>query len=789
MKRLLISTEQPEEKRIILLEDGLVTEYETELEGQVPKKGNIYKATVERVEPGLEAAFVDLPDDRNGFLAFKDISPDYLKEAPAGTPTAQRISKGDPLLVQIVKEKRDDKGAVLTTDISLPGCYLVLMPGQAKKNQVSRQADRETRQEMKDMLSQLSQGKDFGLVLRTSGLQCELEDLRWDLDSHLLKLWELIRVAYEKQPGNALIYSEHNLPMKIARDYFRRDVDEVICDTPSVYRELSGLISVTMPDMASRIRPHEENEPMVKLAVEEQIRAIHSRTLSLPSGGKIVFDTTEALVAVDVNSSRATKGAGIEETALQTNLEAATEIARQLRLRDLSGLVVVDFIDMEPRKAREQVQQQFRRELKRDRARTHTTDISSLGLMELSRQRIRTSLEANYSTECPHCNGSGKQRTVRSAALDIARLMRESSVQPDTAMVLVHAPLEVATYLLNEKRIEIRRMEDAYGVTIIILPDEKATGSNYKVTPLSKSRKRDAALLHKLSFEMDERRQNEKVEEYARNTPEEAPQARPLVKNVVPEGRPKTQEDHPEEKGILGKVIDMLFGSGTAKAPASPAPSRGGAEPGGGRKPDAKQGDAPSGGGRRRSRGGRSSSRKKQERREDAQKDAEEANRRQQADAKPKKGASENGGSRAQGRRGGKPRQEAQVAKQQQETQSPQQQRPTDARQPAKADPAPGEKESGSCAPSAPDAGKATADRPSAPEAKPPDDAQAKPDRHRSPQAPTQPDPKPQAPEIRIDAAPASSHSPKETPEPQRTPPAPPMSGAVQVETTRPPQE
>ena len=616
MKQLLINTELSEEKRIILLEDGLVVGYETELEGQTVHKGNIYKATVESVEPGLEAAFVKLPDDRNGFLPFRDIAPSCLKPAEGDAPIADRLSVGDSLLVQIAKEKRDNKGAVLTTFINLQGSYLILMPDQSNRNQVSRSAGREVREELQGMLEELTKGKDFALLLRTAGIECGIEDLRWDLEGHLLKLWALIRSAYEQQEGNALLYTEHNMPMKIVRDYFRKSIDQIVCDTASMYSELRALFEQVQPEYADRIHMHDSDTPLVGLKVEQQLRAVYSRAVSLPSGGQIVFDSTEALVAIDVNSSKGTKWSGIEETALQTNLQAAGEIARQLRLRDLSGLIVIDFIDMDNRESREQVQQRLSKEFRKDRARIRTTDISSLGLLELSRQRLRPSLDAYHSRLCLQCNGTGKVRSVRSAALDILRLIRESSMLPETAAILVHAPLDVSTYLLNEKRIEIRKLEDLYQTSVIILPDDKSTVSNYRVSQLSHGRKRDVTLLQKLSYKMAEE-EDEKIQNYLAHTPDSAPPARPVVDNKMLPERREDQERKPDknEKGVFGKVLDLLFGppfgkeEGLARDGKKAEPAKDG------RKSDPTPLPA---GGKRRSRGGRKASGKnKQERRDD----------------------------------------------------------------------------------------------------------------------------------------------------------------------------
>ncbi len=563
MKRILLNTEQSEEKRIIVVEDGLVTEYETELGGNIPHKGNIYKATVERIEPSLEAAFIDLPDDRNGFLPFKEIAPEYLKPENGKQSVGDRLAAGDSILVQIVKERRDNKGAVLTTYINLQGCYLVLMPNQKNGNQISKMADREVRSELQGMLGELTAGRDISLLLRTVGLDCDLEDLKWDLDSYLLKLWTLIKSTYEKQKGNVLIYSEHNLIMKTRSEYFRKDVDELLCDTASTYNEMKALFDLMMPEYTERIKMHELDTPMVSKEIEQQIRAVHSRTIALPSGGQIAFDSTEALVAIDVNSSRSTKGANIEETALQTNLEAANEVARQLKLRDLSGLVVVDFIDMDTRGSREKVQQAFRRELKKDRARVRTTDISGLGLMELSRQRIRPALDATYRTSCPHCAGTGNVPTVQSAALELLRQIREKCTHQDSGAIIANCSLDLATYMLNEKRIEIRRIEDMYYVSVIVLPNDKLPLSNYQVEALNKTRKRDAEILKKLSYEIQQDPQEKVLQDYLANSPETPPPARPIIEKVVPEKPVAEQQksDGKNSEGILKRIFDLFESS------------------------------------------------------------------------------------------------------------------------------------------------------------------------------------------------------------------------------------
>lgn len=664
MKSLLINTELPEERRIILVEDGLVTDYETELEGQVSQKGNIYRATIERVETSLEAAFVDLPGDRNGFLPFREIAPEYLRPADGDKPVGERIAAGDKLLVQVTKEKRDNKGAALTTHISLAGCYLVLRPTLKGKTQITRNIAHEDRGDTQAMLNGIIGDRDMSVILRTAGLDCTPEDLRWDFEGYLLKLWGLIRDAYAQQSRNTLIYAENNLLQKAIREYLRADVDEVVCDTPSVHAELKGLVELMMPEFADRVRFHEGPSPLVRLGTERQIRAVHSRMVGLPSGGKIVFDSTEALVAIDVNSAQSTKESGIEETARKTNIEAATEIARQLKLRDLGGLIIVDFIDMDSKPARDQVEQHFRRELKRDRARIRVVGISELGLLQLSRQRIRQSVDLSYQTQCTRCHGTGRIQTVQATSIEIIRAVRESALSPDTDALVVTCPVDVQTNLLNEKRIELRRLEDLHNVSITVVPDLNLQTPNHHIKTLSREKKRDAHLFGKLSYQMNDRQKDEPLHDYLDNLPQVVPSARPVVEQVTPgkrdaaNGGPRPGPDSPKEKGLLGKIVGMLFGPPQPAAGAS-RPAGGAARSGQGTEPQEQKSKKRSSRSRRRGSG-----RKRQEEGDgpDAEAPAggtppekqaapgrEDAKAKGQEDAKPKSRRSRRGGRKSSG--------------------------------------------------------------------------------------------------------------------------------------------
>ena len=486
MKRMLINATQPEERRLAIVDGQKLLDFETEIEGREQRKGNIYKAVVTRVEPSLEACFVDYGEDRHGFLPFKEISRQYFKEGVSvkDAKIQDVISNGQELLVQVEKEERGNKGAALTTFVSLAGRYLVLMPNNPRGGGVSRRIEGEQREELKENLDQLEYPKGMSLIARTAGIGRSAAELQWDLN-YMLKLWDAIDTASKAGKGAFLIYQESSLVIRAIRDYFTADIGEILIDTDDIYDQAQQFMNHVMPESANRVKRYRDDAPLFsRFQIEHQIETAFSRTVNLPSGGAIVIDHTEALVAVDVNSARATRGGDIEETATRTNLEAADEIARQMRLRDLGGLIVMDFIDMEDSKNRREVEQRLRDALRTDRARVQFSSISKFGLLEMSRQRLRPALSEGSHITCPRCNGTGHIRDTESSALQILRIIQEESMKDNTAAVHVQVPVEVTSFLLNEKRTEITKIELKQRVTVLLVPNKHIETPNYKLERL-----------------------------------------------------------------------------------------------------------------------------------------------------------------------------------------------------------------------------------------------------------------------------------------------------------------
>jgi len=486
MKRMLINATQPEERRLAIVDGQKLLDFETEIEGREQRKGNIYKAVITRVEPSLEACFVDYGEDRHGFLPFKEISRNYFREGTEvkNAKIADAVKEGQELLVQVEKEERGNKGAALTTFVSLAGRYLVLMPNNPRGGGVSRRIEGEEREELKDAMDQLDYPKGMSLIARTAGIGRSAAELQWDLN-YMLKLWDAIDGAAKAGKGAFLIYQESSLVIRAIRDYFTADIGEILIDTDDIYDQAKQFMNHVMPETASRVKRYRDDAPLFsRFQIEHQIETAFSRTVNLPSGGAIVIDHTEALVSVDVNSARATRGTDIEETATRTNLEAADEIARQMRLRDLGGLIVVDFIDMDESKNRREVEQRLRDALRNDRARVQFSSISKFGLLELSRQRLRPALSEGNHITCPRCNGTGHIRDTESSALQILRMVQEEAMKDNTAAVHVQVPVEVTSFLLNEKRTEITKIELKQRVTILLVPNKHLETPNYKLERL-----------------------------------------------------------------------------------------------------------------------------------------------------------------------------------------------------------------------------------------------------------------------------------------------------------------
>ncbi|MBB3101873.1 ribonuclease E [Azomonas macrocytogenes] len=485
MKRMLINATQPEELRVALVDGQRLFDLDIESGSREQKKANIYKGRITRIEPSLEAAFVDFGAERHGFLPLKEISREYFKKAPEGRINIKEVlSEGQEIIVQVEKEERGNKGAALTSFISLAGRYLVLMPNNPRAGGISRRIEGEERNELREALNGLDVPTDMGLIVRTAGLGRSGEELQWDLD-YLLQLWNAIKEASAERSAPFLIYQESNVIIRAIRDYLRQDIGEVLIDSVEAQEEALSFIRQVMPQYASKIRLYEDSVPLFnRFQIESQIETAFQREVKLPSGGSIVIDPTEALVSIDINSARATKGGDIEETALQTNLEAAEEIARQLRLRDIGGLIVIDFIDMTPVKNQRAVEEKVREALEADRARVQVGRISRFGLLEMSRQRLRPSLGESSGIVCPRCRGQGIIRDVESLSLAILRLIEEEALKDRTAEVRARVPFQVAAFLLNEKRNAITKIELRTRVRIFILPDDHLETPHFEVQRL-----------------------------------------------------------------------------------------------------------------------------------------------------------------------------------------------------------------------------------------------------------------------------------------------------------------
>ncbi len=572
MKRMLINATQPEERRLAIVDGQKLLDFETEIEGREQRKGNIYKALITRVEPSLEACFVDYGEDRHGFLPFKEISKNYFREgADVKNARIQDVVKeGDNLLVQVEKEERGNKGAALTTFVSLAGRYLVLMPNNPRGGGVSRRIEGEQREELKENLDQLEYPKGMSLIARTAGIGRSAEELQWDLN-YMLKLWDAIDGASKAGKGAFLIYQESSLVIRAIRDYFTADIGEILIDTDDIFEQAQQFMNHVMPETANRVKRYRDDAALFsRFQIEHQIETAFSRTVNLPSGGAIVIDHTEALVSVDVNSARATRGSDIEETATRTNLEAADEVARQMRLRDLGGLIVVDFIDMEESKNRREVENRLRDGLRSDRARVQFSSISKFGLLELSRQRLRPALSEGNHITCPRCNGTGHIRDTESSALQILRIIQEEALKENTAAVHVQVPVEVTSFLLNEKRSEITKIELKQRVTVLLVPNKHLETPNYKLERLRHDDPRLESL--QASYTMIE----EPDDEVGITRREKAkPKQEPVIKGVLPD-QPAPPAPAPAPLPVPAPVaVAAPVPAPRAPAPA-PAPAGGG---------------------------------------------------------------------------------------------------------------------------------------------------------------------------------------------------------------------
>lgn len=482
MKRMLFNATQAEELRVAIVDGQNLLDLDIETLGKEQRKGNIYKGIITRIEPSLEACFVDYGTDRHGFLPFKEVSRSYFQDYEGGRARIQDVLKeGMEVIVQVEKDERGNKGAALTTFISLAGRYLVLMPNNPRGGGVSRRIEGEERQELKAAMAQLDIPNGMSIIARTAGIGRSAEELEWDLN-YLKQLWQAIEEAGKAHHDPYLLFMESSLLIRAIRDYFRPDIGEILVDNQEVYDQVAEFMSYVMPGNIGRLKLYEDHTPLFsRFQIEHQIESAFSRSVSLPSGGAIVIDHTEALVSIDVNSARATRGADIEDTAFKTNMEAAEEVARQMRLRDLGGLVVIDFIDMENPKHQRDVENVLRDALKKDRARVQMGKLSRFGLLELSRQRLKPALGESSHVACPRCAGTGVIRGIESTALHVLRIIQEEAMKDNTGEVHAQVPVDVATFLLNEKRAELFAMEERLDVNVVLIPNIHLENPHYEI--------------------------------------------------------------------------------------------------------------------------------------------------------------------------------------------------------------------------------------------------------------------------------------------------------------------
>jgi len=561
MKRMLFNATQTEELRVAIVDGQKLIDLDIETAGKEQRKSNIYKGVITRIEPSLEAAFVDYGNERHGFLPFKEVSRAFFQNPdadPARVTIKEALREGQELIVQVDKDERGNKGAALTTFISLAGRYIVLMPNNPRGGGVSRRVEGEDRNELRDTINQLEVPNGMSIIARTAGIGRSVEELNWDL-SYLMQLWTAIETAAKQQGGAYLIYQEGSLVIRAIRDYFHQEIGEILIDTEAIYEQARQFMGHVMPANVNRVKLYKDDVPLFsRFQIEHQIETAYSRQVPLPSGGAVVIDHTEAMVTIDVNSARATRGADIEETATRTNLEAADEIARQLRLRDLGGLVVIDFIDMEAARNQRDVENRLRDALRYDRARVQTGKISRFGLLELSRQRLQTSLGETSHIACPRCHGTGHIRSIESSALHILRILQEEAMKDGTAAVHAQVPIDVATYLLNEKRNEFHSIETRLKVNVLLIPNTSLETPNYTVTRLKHDElnQNDITLP---SYKMADIPAEAAAPSSAVQKPEaQRPQA--AVQGITPtQPAPiAAPRDVPKEPSILEKIIGWL---------------------------------------------------------------------------------------------------------------------------------------------------------------------------------------------------------------------------------------
>ena len=558
MKRMLFNATQPEELRVAIVDGQKLIDLDIETAGKEQRKSNIYKAVITRLEPSLEACFIEYGGNRHGFLPFKEVSSQYFQPGSSNRPSIKEaLREGQELLVQVEKDERGNKGAALTTYISLAGRYIVLMPNNPNGGGVSRRIEGEERNHLREVLSHVEIPQGMSIIARTAGIGRNQEELQWDLD-YLKQLWDAIEGAAKSEQAPSLIYLESSLVVRAIRDYFNPEIGEILIDTEDVYQQALAFMSTVMPNNVGRIKRYVDDVPLFsRFQIEHQIESAHAREVRLPSGGAIVIDHTEALTSIDINSARATKGSDIEATAFNTNLEAAEEIARQLRLRDLGGLIVIDFIDMDNNRNQRDVENCLRDSLHYDRARVQTAKISRFGLLELSRQRLQPSLSESNYIACPRCSGIGHIRGTESSALHILRIIQEEAMKESSTAIHAQVPVAVATFLLNEKRADIHRIESRLKVSVTMIPNPHLETPNYSINRLRHDEMTNEVL--QASYKLVEK----PVEENPQSNVQEqqkATRAQAVVQGITPV-QPAPMNTDTAKLSIFGKFFRWIKSS------------------------------------------------------------------------------------------------------------------------------------------------------------------------------------------------------------------------------------
>ena len=581
MKRMLFNATQAEELRVAIVEGQKLIDLDIESAAKEQRKSNIYKGVITRIEPSLEAVFVNYGADRHGFLPFKEIAREYYAPNGEGSRAKMQetLKEGQELIVQVDKDERGNKGAALTTYVSLAGRYLVLMPNNPRGGGVSRRVEGDDRSELRDAMAQLTVPEGMSLIARTAAIGRTAEELQWDLN-YLMQLWTAIESVSKDNAAPLLIFQEGSLVIRAIRDYFQPDIGEILIDTDDIFEQAQAFMSQVMPHNVNRVKRYSDDVPLFsRFQIEHQIESAYARQVNLPSGGAIVIDHTEALVSVDVNSGRSTKGCDIEETAFKTNQEAADEIARQLRLRDLGGLIVIDFIDMESSRNQREVENRLRDALHHDRARVQTSKISRFGLLELSRQRLRPALAETSYIPCPRCTGTGHIRSTESAALHILRILEEESMKENTAAVHAQVPVDVATFLLNEKRADIQAIELRHKITILLLPNKHLETPAHQIQRLRHDELNqddhrepsykmvDQPLIEAPTFSVEQKNQNRQAAAIRNIAP-----AQPAPVSI--ESTPAPQPAAEEKSGFISKLFSWLSGDAKKKPPVETARPR-----------------------------------------------------------------------------------------------------------------------------------------------------------------------------------------------------------------------